>query len=125
MTRPFPRPIRTLMRDDVRGPYQIRPMLVERGTDRSNHLLRLVVGLAVAPQDRGLCPGIKLGKPRRDFGILPLEQAVSGEIALYQKRSEILHVEHPHGLREAKLFVPVDAADALDAAAEQRSGAIS
>src|ERR1700736_2184288 len=92
---------------------------------RSNHLLGLVVGLAVAAQGRRPGAGVELREAGRDLGVLALEQAVAGEIALDQKRAEVLDLEHPHRLREPKLLEPIDARHPPDAAAEQRAGAVS
>ena len=50
---------------------------------------------------------------------------VAGKIALDQERPEVFDLEHPDGLRQAQLLDPVDAGDALDAAAEQRAGAVA
>src|SRR5262249_142890 len=91
----------------------------------SNHLLRLVVGLAVAAHRRGLCAGIELLDAGRDLRVLALEQPVAGEIALHQEWPEILPAEHPHGLREAELIEPEDAGNTPDAAPEQRAGAVA
>jgi len=41
---------------------------------------------------------------RRDLGVLALEQAVAGKIALDQKRTEIFYFKDPYRLREAELF---------------------
>src|SRR5580704_13980487 len=91
----------------------------------SNEFLGLVVVLAVAAQRCGFCAGIKLLEPGGDLGILALEQRITDEIALDQERAELFHVKHPHGLRQAKLLQPINAGDALDAAAEQRAGAVA
>src|SRR5205814_8351228 len=95
------------------------------GRTNSNHFLGLVVGLAVAPQGRRAGAGVVLLQSRGDLGVLALEQTVAGKVALDQKWAEILHVQHPDRLREPELFEPVHAADAPDAAAEQRAGAIA
>src|SRR5262245_52701645 len=91
----------------------------------SNHLVGLVVGLAVAAQRGGPGAGVKPLQAWRDLGVLALEQAVAYEIALDQERPEPLHVEHPHRLRQSELLEPIDARHALDAAPEQRASAIS
>src|SRR5262249_47225176 len=91
----------------------------------SNHLFSLVVGLAVTAQRGGLGAGLKLCKSGGDLGVLPLEQAVAGKIALDQERPEFLHVENPDRLRQSQLLEPMDARDPLDAAPEQRAGAVS
>src|SRR3984957_13104536 len=91
----------------------------------SDEFLGLVVGLAVAAQRCGLGAGIKLFEPGRDLGVLALEQRIAGKIALDQERAELFHVEHPHRLRQAELLQPIDAGNALDAAAEQRAGAVA
>src|SRR5215471_2779621 len=88
-------------------------------------LLRLVVGLAVATQRGWLRSGIERLQARRDLGVLALEQAVSGEVAFDQERTEPLHVEHPHGLRQAQFLQPIHAGNPLDAAPEQRPGSVS
>src|SRR5215472_13951286 len=93
--------------------------------DQSNHFLGLVIGLAVTAQGCRLGAGIMLLESRRDLGVLALEQTVPGKIALDQKRTEILHLQHPDRLSEAELFQPVHAGDAPDAAAEQRAGPIA
>src|SRR5215472_18713545 len=62
---------------------------------------------------------------RRDLGVLALKETISRKIALDQKRTEILHVQHPDRLRQPQLFQPVHAGDAPDAAAEQRAGAVA
>src|SRR5262249_58670218 len=59
---------------------------VEPSARASDHLLGLVVGLAVTPQGRRLGAGVKLFQPGRDLGVLALEQAVAGKIALHQER---------------------------------------
>src|SRR5215831_10592767 len=91
----------------------------------SDHLLGLVVGLAVTPQRRRLGAGIKLFQSGRDLGVLALEQAVAGKIALDQERPELVDVEHPDSLRQPQFLEPIDAGDPLDAAPEQRAGAVS
>src|ERR1700730_2500272 len=95
------------------------------GRERSNHLLRLVVGLAVTAQCSGAGAGVELLQTGGDLGVLALEQAVTGKIALDQKRPEALHFEHPDGLRQSKLLEPINAADPLDAAAEQCASPVS
>src|SRR6266849_10900366 len=91
----------------------------------SDHLFGLVVGLAVAAQRGRLGAGVKFGEPGRDLGVLALEQAVAGKVALHQERPELVDVEHPDRLRQPQLLEPIDAGDALDAAPEQRAGAVS
>src|SRR5262245_2167688 len=91
----------------------------------SDHLLGLVVGLAVTPQRGRLGAGIKLFQSGRDLGVLALEQAVAGKIALDQERPELVDVEHPDRLRQPEFLEPINAGDALDAASEQRAGAVS
>src|SRR5262249_11787341 len=88
-------------------------------------LFRLVVGLAVAAQRRRPGAGIELLQARRNLGVLALEQVVAGKIALDQERAELLDVEHPDRLRQAELLEPVDAWHPLDAAPEQRAGAVA
>src|ERR1700676_346244 len=90
----------------------------------SDDFFGLVVGLAVAAQRRGLGTGIKLLEAGCDLGVLAFEQGIAGKIALDQERAEFFHVEHPDRLRKAELLQPVDPGDALDAAAEQRAGAV-
>src|SRR5262249_18751065 len=91
----------------------------------SNHLIGLVVGLAVTAQRGGLGAGIKLFQSGGDLGVLPLEQAVAGKIALDQERPEFLHVENPDRLRQSQFLEPMDAPDPPDAAPEQPAGAVS
>src|SRR5262249_18320601 len=91
----------------------------------SDHLLGLVVGLAVTPQDRRLGAGIKLFQSGRDLGVLALEQAVASKVALDQERPELVDVEYPDRLRQPQLLEPINAGNALDAAPEQRAGAVS
>jgi hypothetical protein len=50
-----------------------------RGLD---HLVRLVIGLAVAAEDRRLCIGIEVLDIGCDLGVLALEQRVADEVAL-------------------------------------------
>src|SRR5262245_12490221 len=78
----------------------------------SDHLLGLVVGLAVTPQGRRLGAGIKLCQPGGDLGVLALEQAVAGKVAFDQERSELIDVEHPDRLRQSQFLKPIDAGDA-------------
>src|SRR5262249_57826610 len=91
----------------------------------SDHLVGLVVGLAVTPQGRRLGAGVKLRQAGCDLGVLAFEQAVAGKVALHQERPELVDVEHPDRLRQPQFLEPVDAAHALDAAPEQRAGAVS
>src|SRR5262249_36813194 len=91
----------------------------------SDHLLGLVVGLAVATQRGRLGAGVKFGEAGRDLGVLALEQAVAGKIALHQERPELVDVEHPDCLRQPQFLEPIDAGHSLDAAPEQRAGAVS
>src|SRR3984893_6713204 len=91
----------------------------------SDHFLSLVVGLAVAAQRGRLGAGVKFREPGRYLGVLALEQAVAGKVALHQERPELVDVEHPDGLRQPQFLEPIDAGDALDAAPEQRAGAVS
>src|SRR5215831_5107266 len=91
----------------------------------SDNFFRLVVGLAVAAQRRGFGAGVELLQAGRDLGVLALEQAVAGKIALHQERAELLDVQHPDRLRQAEFLEPVDAGHLLDAAAEQRAGAVA
>src|SRR5262245_4595631 len=114
----LPRPRR---RDDG----EAWPFAQVRHPPDSNHLIGLVVGLAVAAQRGGPGAGVKPLQAGRDLGVLAFEQAVAGKIALDQEWPEPLHVEHPHRLRQPELFEPVDTGDALDTAAEQRAGAVS
>src|ERR1700738_257925 len=93
--------------------------------ERSNHLLCLVVGFAVTAQRSGAGAGVELLQTGGDLGVLALEQAVSGKIALDQKWPEALHFEHPDRLRQSKLLEPINAADPLDATAEQCAGPVS
>src|SRR5438067_4818171 len=91
----------------------------------SNDFLRLVVGLAVTPHRGRPRAGIELLQTGGDLGVLALEQAVTGKIALDQKWPEALHFEHPDGLRQSKLLEPINAVDPLDAAPKQRAGPVS
>src|ERR1700688_2725006 len=110
-------PVRIIVCSDLNMSCLDRPI--------SDDFLGLVVGLAVAAQRCRLGAGIKLFESGRDLGVLALEQGIAGKIALDQERAELFHVEHPDRLRQAELFEPIDAGDALDAAAEQRAGAVA
>src|SRR3984893_690872 len=66
---------------------------VSRRQRASDHFLGLVVGLAVAAQRRRLGAGVEFREPRRDPGLLALEQAVAGKVALHQERPELVDVE--------------------------------
>src|SRR5262245_2544576 len=90
-----------------------RAQLRGRGSD---HLLGLVVGLAVTPQGGRLGAGVKLFQAGRDLGVLALEQAVAGKIALDQERPELVDVEHPDRLRQPEVPEPVTAGHAVEAA---------
>src|SRR5262245_60856111 len=87
----------------------------------SNYFLGLVVSLAVTAQRGRLGAGVKLRQTGRDLGVFLLEQAVAGEVAFDEERSELLNVEHPHRLRQPQFLEPVHARDPLDAAPEQRA----
>src|SRR5262245_34114706 len=100
-------------------PLRVAPSTSGRASD---HLLGLVVGLAVTPQGRRLGAGIKLFQSGRDLGVLALEQAIAGKVALDQERPELVDVEHPDRLSQPQFLEPIDAGDALDAASEQRAG---
>src|SRR5580698_4649551 len=91
----------------------------------SNNFFGLVVGLAVTAQRCRPGAGIKLVEAGRDLGVFTLEQRIPVEVALDQEWTELFHVEHPHRLRQPKLFQPVNAGHALDTAAEQRAGAVA
>jgi Tripartite tricarboxylate transporter family receptor len=98
---------------------------LEAARTQSNYFLRLVVGLAVAPQRRGPGAGIVALKARSDLGVLALEQAVAVKVALDQKWTELLYLKHPDGLRQAEFLEPIHIHNALDAAAEERAGAVA
>src|SRR5262245_55498192 len=100
-------------------------MVTSASDEGSDDLFGLVVGLAVAAQRGGPGARAELLQPRRDLGVLALEQAVAGKIALDQERPELLDIEHPDRLRQPELLEPIDAGDPLDAAAEQRAGAVA
>src|SRR5262249_57997623 len=85
----------------------------------SNHFFGLVVGLAVTAQRGGLGAGIKLFQSGGGLGVLPLEQAVAGKIALGPAPPEFLHVEHPDPPRPSQFLQPINPRRPPDAAAEQ------
>jgi hypothetical protein len=71
----------------------------------SNHLLGLIVGLAVAAHRRRARADVELFDARRDLRVLALEQAVAGKVALDQEWPEVFHVKHPHRYRVFKFAV--------------------
>src|SRR5919109_2927921 len=92
---------------------------------RLDYLVRLVVGLPVAAEHRRHRARVELLDVRRDLGVFALEQRVAVEVAFDEERAEIRDLEHPQALREAQLFEPIGAGDALNAAAEQSSCAVA
>src|SRR5262249_35714681 len=83
-------PVAARKRRWLRLPVSGRAQSRDRASD---HLLGLVVGLAVTPQRRRLGAGVKLFQAGRDLGVLALEQAVAGKIAFDQERPELVDVE--------------------------------
>src|ERR1700730_15058649 len=108
----------------LQGMLQPQRVAPKRG-GASDHLLGLVVGLAVAAQRRRLGAVVKFREPGRALGVPALEQAVARKVALHQERPDLVDVEHQDGLRQPQFLEPIDAGDALDAAPEQRAGAVS
>src|SRR5690606_31403456 len=101
------------------------PIIESWRSSTSNHLLRFVVRFAIAAQDGRARAGIDLVQPRSDLRVLALEQAVALEIALYQKRPEILDLKHPDRLGETQLLKPMHTGNPLDSSTEQCPSAVA
>src|SRR6218665_1973393 len=91
----------------------------------SHHLVLAVVGLAVAVQRGRLQAGVQRLDAGVDLLAVLREQRVALEVALDDEGAEVLDLEQPHRLGDAEFVEPVHLLDPLDAAAQQRAGAVA